>query len=49
MKEAVVASFKILFRNLHVRTEENQENPVRISGLRAEFSTRGFPNTKQEC
>jgi hypothetical protein len=47
-KEAVVASFKVQSRHLPGGTEENHENPNRVSGLWAEILKPRPPNTKQK-
>jgi hypothetical protein len=48
-KEAVVARFNVLSRNLPKMTEENHENLVRIIGLQSEIWTLDLPDMKQEC
>jgi hypothetical protein len=48
-KEEVVAYFKALSRNMPGGIEENHENPVRITDLRADISSRNLPNMKWKC
>jgi hypothetical protein len=48
-KEAVVAWFKILYRQLPGGTEKNTNTSGGIARIRAEIWTWDLQNTKQEC